>query len=539
MNRLILGGMDVDKPGGSFYGYKRAINHRSKGGRLGHNFDNTGFNESNVLKVYEQKAQIILRILRTGEFSRADFEALGMDKAYFDRFVEDYPFNEAADLGTASYDPATGVYTIRDFLALQDTHQELETAQRANQLAADLKGKFDVVLSVGIGGSDLGPKALCYALNHPYHNRLTPEERDGWPEIYFLGQSFNPEKLNFLLERFNPKKILVVYISKSGSTPEPGTVEAYIFDWLCKKVGEKTAYKQTIRITEKGSPMDKMPEEKFLATFHIPSIYGGRYSARGSAVGLLPTALVGIDAVEFMTGGIEQGREILGADVESNPAFLEAGFAYLAAQAGVTIFNEYPFHDALELMGGWTRQLVNESTGGKKKIVTPFTVASLGPRDNHSDMQHIQGYAGAANQLVHFYVVGQTRNPEDLIPIPDIFPGTELAKKLGYFSGNKISRHRANIYSFLGTEIATLQKEVRNYVTFLPYINAEMLGRLMTHKIAVTLIFDLLYGILSFGQPLVEGYKSYAAAACGEEKPGAEAKRALVESRLARLSETF
>ncbi len=539
MGKLILGGMDVDKPGGAFYGYRKAYNHRSRGGKLGHNFDNAGFNERNILDLYGQKAQIILKILRTGEISQTDIEALDMDRAYLDRFVGEYAFNEAANMGTASYDPATGVYTIRDFLALQDSHQELETAQRANQLAADLRGKFDVVLSVGIGGSDLGPKALCYALNHPYHNRLTPEERNGWPEIYFLGQSFNPEKLDLLLERFNPKKILVVYISKSGSTPEPGTVEAYIFDWLCKKMGEERAYKQTVRITEKGSPMDSIPGERFLDTFHIPSIYGGRFSARGSAVGLLPPALVGIDAVEFLTGGIEQGREILGTDVGSEPAFLEAGFASLAAQAGATIFNEYPFHDALELWGGWGRQLFNESTGGKKKIVTPFTVASLGPRDNHSDMQHIQGYAGAANQLVHFYVVGQTRNPEDLVPIPDIFPGTALAEKLGYFCKNGISRHRANINSFLGTEIATSQKGVRNYVTFLPYINAEMLGRLMTHKIAVTLIFDLLYGILPFGQPLVEGYKSYAAAACGEERPGAEAKRALVEARLARLGETF
>src|SRR5207248_648101 len=51
-------------------------------------------------------------------------------------------------------------------------------------VAAAGKGKFEAFLGLGIGGSALGNACLHSALNHYYHNELSPKQRKGLPRIY-------------------------------------------------------------------------------------------------------------------------------------------------------------------------------------------------------------------------------------------------------------------------------------------------------------------------------------------------------------------
>ena len=94
-----------------------------------------------------------------------------------------------------------------------------ETAWYVKEYAALVKGRFDNVLVLGIGGSALGGLAVTEALLKPYWNFLSKEERENYPRIFFL-DNIDPDTIVGLLNVLDLKKTLVNVITKSGSTAE-------------------------------------------------------------------------------------------------------------------------------------------------------------------------------------------------------------------------------------------------------------------------------------------------------------------------------
>ena len=94
-----------------------------------------------------------------------------------------------------------------------------ETVWYVKEFASMVKGRFDNVLVLGIGGSALGGIAVTEALLKPYWNLLTPEQRENNPRIFFL-DNIDPDQINGLLNILDLKKTLVNVITKSGSTAE-------------------------------------------------------------------------------------------------------------------------------------------------------------------------------------------------------------------------------------------------------------------------------------------------------------------------------
>lgn len=91
---------------------------------------------------------------------------------------------------------------------------------------------YDVVISIGIGGSYLGNQVLFDLFCGPYWNQLTKEERHGYPQVYFAGQNVDPVtpvELSSCISREAKRlkdrrmKVLFLVISKSGTTIEPVT----------------------------------------------------------------------------------------------------------------------------------------------------------------------------------------------------------------------------------------------------------------------------------------------------------------------------
>ena len=75
------------------------------------------------------------------------------------------------------------------------------------------QGKFKHLLSIGIGGSSLGPMFVADALGDPATNRMTP---------WFVDNT-DPDGIARVLRELGGKlgETLVIVTSKSGSTPEP------------------------------------------------------------------------------------------------------------------------------------------------------------------------------------------------------------------------------------------------------------------------------------------------------------------------------
>ncbi len=74
-----------------------------------------------------------------------------------------------------------------------------ETVWYVKEFASMVKGRFENILVLGIGGSALGGLAVTEALLKPYWNLLTQEQRNGFPRIFFL-DNIDPDTINGLLE---------------------------------------------------------------------------------------------------------------------------------------------------------------------------------------------------------------------------------------------------------------------------------------------------------------------------------------------------
>ncbi|MBI3236283.1 MAG: glucose-6-phosphate isomerase, partial [Chlamydiales bacterium] len=123
---------------------------------------------------------------------------------------------------------------MRDFF---DMRNSSETSQAATQLAykeleklrafldeVETKERFTDLVQIGIGGSELGPKAVYIALE-AYHK---PNRR-----VHFLS-NVDPDDGAQIFGKLNLEKTLVVVVSKSGSTLETLTNEQFAKEYFIK-----------------------------------------------------------------------------------------------------------------------------------------------------------------------------------------------------------------------------------------------------------------------------------------------------------------
>ena len=74
-----------------------------------------------------------------------------------------------------------------------------ETLWYVKEFASQMKGKFENILVLGIGGSALGGIAVTEALLKPYWNLLSNEQRNNMPRIFFF-YIIDPDSITGILE---------------------------------------------------------------------------------------------------------------------------------------------------------------------------------------------------------------------------------------------------------------------------------------------------------------------------------------------------
>ncbi|MES2272571.1 MAG: glucose-6-phosphate isomerase, partial [Chlamydiota bacterium] len=177
--------------------------------------------------------------------------------------IEGYPSENRAVLHTAMRDQFDNCQTAPPAKkAAEMARLELEKLDR---FLEKTHGKFTDLIQIGIGGSDLGPRALAIALQ-PYY---LPGRK-----VHFIS-NVDPDDANFVLSQVDLKKTLVVVVSKSGTTLETLTNEEFVRARLSKLgLDPKDHF---VAVTGEGSPMDN--PARYLASFYIWDFVGGRYSA--------------------------------------------------------------------------------------------------------------------------------------------------------------------------------------------------------------------------------------------------------------------
>ncbi len=175
----------------------------------------------------------------------------------------------------------------------------------------DAKNQFTDLIQIGIGGSDLGPRALYIALE-AYQK---PHR-----QAHFIS-NVDPDDAAAVLKSIDPKKTLVVVVSKSGTTLETLTNEN-IARTFFEKAGCKPE-EHFIAVTGEKSPMDN--PNRYLASFYMWDYIGGRYSATSMVGGVMLAFALGFDQfMNILKGAHEMDRIALSPDFYHNLPLLSA-----------------------------------------------------------------------------------------------------------------------------------------------------------------------------------------------------------------------
>jgi len=225
--------------------------------------------------------------------SRAVEQFKGMKRGEVINRIEGYESENRAVLHTA----------VRDIFSPTPQHPEataeakVELAKLASFLQEVSDGRvanaagqaFTDLVLVGIGGSDLGPRALYLALQR---YRL-PGRR-----VHFIS-NVDPDDGAQVLAGLDLSRTLVNVVSKSGGTLETLTNETLVRAAFTAAGLDPQAH--FLAVTGQGSPMDNPAH--YRQTFHMFDYIGGRYSVTSMVGAVVLGFALGYEAViELLRG---------------------------------------------------------------------------------------------------------------------------------------------------------------------------------------------------------------------------------------------
>lgn len=388
---------------------------------------------------------------------------------------------------------------------------DTDLRQSIEQYAAQVKGQFNDIVILGIGGSSLGGYALLKGLLHPYWNNLSAEQRKHFPRYHFV-ENVDADQVNGLLDILVPEQTLVIVISKSGTTAE--TMSAFMIarEWLEKGLNGQPLQKHIVAITDSATGLLRpLANQEGYQTFEVPDDVGGRFSVF-SAVGLLPAALCGISIQDIQQGIQDIDATLKQSSIYQNPAAQAAVIQVLLYKQGKPISVFMPYSYRLAPVSSWMVQLWAESLGkrhdldGNEIFAGPTPVQAVGVTDQHSQVQLYN--EGPFDKVFTFIAVDQ---PDKDIIIPD--NQFKDIKDLNYLNGKPLSQLMAA--EFQSTRASLTNNQRPNMTITLPKVDAYHLAQLLYMLEVQTALAGALLNINPFDQPGVELAKKYTYALMG------------------------
>jgi glucose-6-phosphate isomerase len=379
--------------------------------------------ESCGLKLFfgtERVSELTLNALfKLAEESGVNQKMTAMQSGEIINFIEGHESEERPALHTA----------MRDFF---EHRQTAPSAHKATQLAYEELEKLKIFLNhlekgatftdliqIGIGGSELGPKAVYLAMEafHKPHRK-----------VHFLS-NVDPDDGARIFRSVDLEKTLVVVVSKSGTTLETLTNEEFAREKF-KKAGLNPK-DHFLAVTGKDSPMDD--PQKYLASFYIWDYIGGRYSATSMVGGVALAFALGMDRfLDFLRGANAMDKAVLHKNPRNNLPLLSALLGIWNRNfLGLPTTAIIPYSQALSRFPAHLQQLDMESNGkhiDKKGNVVDFDTGPIiwgepGTNGQHSFYQSI--HQGTTIVPLEFIGFKKNQYKEDIV-----FNGTTCQEKL-------------------------------------------------------------------------------------------------------------
>ena len=341
--------------------------------------------------------------------------------------------------------------------------------------------QFENILFLGTGGSSLGGKTLVSFMDNTFINITKPR-------VFFV-ENVDSSSIHDLLQNIDLKKSACVVTSKSGETIE--TISQFFFvynEFKKKKISIKKRF--FIITEEKKSTLKEIQESEKLDFYPHPIDIGGRYSVF-SIVGLIPAKTTGFNIKNFCNGGKSFLKEIVNEN-KFDYYFTPISDLICLQKKGVNMSILMPYHDSLNNLSFWYRQLWAESIGKDGKGITPIN--ALGTVDQHSQLQlYLDGPRDK-----FFTFIGKAKDKK-------------IAKIDCSYSKSKIFHdlHQKSLEVLLNAEMNATIKTISNKkipvrrITLKSY-NEEFIGSLMMFFFIETIFSCFLLNVNPFDQPAVE-----------------------------------
>ena len=372
--------------------------------------------------------------------------------------------------------------------------------------------KFTTVVQIGIGGSDLGPRAMYLSLENWAKKNGT----------FFMDARFisnvDPDDASAVLNGIDAAKSIFVLVSKSGTTLETLTNEAFVKDAL-KKKGLDPA-KHMIAVTSETSPLAKSSD--YLAAFFMDDYIGGRYSSTSAVGGAVLSLAFGGDVfARFLNGAAEEDKLAATEDVLNNADMLDALIGvYERNVLGYPATAVLPYSQALSRFPAHLQQLDMESNG---KSVNRF-----GKPVNYVTGPVIFGEPGTNGQHSFYQLLHQGT---DIIPLQFVgFKASQIGNDVdiqGSTSQQKLCANvAAQIMAFAcGKQSDDLNKNFEgnrpSSIIIGEQLTPEALGALLAHFENKVMFQGFLWNVNSFDQEGVQLGKVLAKRVLAHETDGA------------------
>ena len=224
--------------------------------------------------------------------------------------------------------------------------QAVAAQARMRELIAGLEAsEVTDIVSIGIGGSDLGPRLVVDALALP----------DARFRLHFIS-NVDGNAADRVLAGLDPKRSAAIVISKTFGTQETLLNGGIVRDWLGDETRLYAVSTNAQRVADFGIPPER--------TLPMWDWVGGRYSL-WSAVGFPIALAIGMDRfLQLLDGAAAMDAHAASAPLRQNLAVWHALTAvwnrnalHAATQAVL------PYDERLKLLPNYLQQLVMESLG--------------------------------------------------------------------------------------------------------------------------------------------------------------------------------
>ncbi|MCR5053462.1 MAG: glucose-6-phosphate isomerase [Lachnospiraceae bacterium] len=375
--------------------------------------------------------------------------------------------------------------------------------------------KFTTVVQIGIGGSDLGPRAMYLALEN------WAKKNDSFKmEAKFIS-NVDPDDAAAVLNSVDVAHTIFILVSKSGTTLETLTNEAFVKDAIEKK-GLNPA-KHMIAVTSETSPLAK--SDDYLDAFFMDDYIGGRYSSTSGVGGAVLSLAFGPEVfARFLNGASEEDKLSKEKDMMKNPAMLDAMIGvYERNILGYPSTAVLPYSQGLSRFPAHLQQLDMESNGKSVNrygepvsyVTGPVIFGEPGTNGQHSFYQLLhQGTDIIPLQFIG-YKNSQWKTDVDI-------QGSTSQQKLG-------ANVAAQIVAFAcGKKDENLNKDFKggrpSSIIIGEDLTPESLGALLAHFENKVMFQGFVWNLNSFDQEGVQLGKTLAKKVLSHETDGALAE---------------